>query len=290
MFTVPLALSTAAEKTRIRLTSRKTKREHTLIENKAFLEKLKERDRQKEAIQLLSHSWRKAHIQEIEQAPLVLGGKTDFWTKRGWWPFVEVEANFLRWDDGSQKFIQKTKTQMPMKYLGSIIMNNRKAEVFYGVAIEDSLQILWKLRGSLLCKKVVNQREWLQLDEHGEVLEGCFAVIFEDSNGPSWILRKSLMKNFSLARMFPATLDSSNPDWSQEQLCWDVIPHIPTKLLPDEPIWLTEDVAPPAPFTKFVAQFQHGAGDGVFCKHDEEGSLYLFWDGENDFRLVSQTY
>jgi len=289
MFIVPTAISTAAQKTRNRLTSRKTQREQTLIENQAFLEKLKLKDRQKDALQLLSHSWRKASLEEVATAPLVLGGATDFWHERGWWPFVDVQTNFLRWDDGSQKTIQRTQTQLPMKYLGSIMMNDRKAEVFYGVVVEDSLQILWRLRGSLLCKKVVDQHEWLQLDEHGEVLTGCFAVIFEDSNGPSWVIRKSLMKQVSLAGMFPGTLDSSNPDWSQEQLCWDMIPHVPTKLLPDEPIWLTEEVAPPLPFTKFVAQFQHGAGDGVFCKHDEEGSLYLFWDGQDEFRLVSQT-
>jgi hypothetical protein len=251
-----------------------------------ILEKAKEEAQNNAAIIKLKHEWREAQSEEVDTAPLTIGGKTDFWSQRGWWPFISVEVKTAHSVSANKKpKIVRNVTQLPLRYLGSLHLDGRKADFFYGVANNEDDKIIWKVGSSELYQEIQSCSTWFDMSADGELIQGCYALIFEDSVGPNWVERKSLMKRF---RPITALYDDENltaHDWNDGNLLWASTQYVPDVLYPAQPIWFSKDFCENYPGYQCVAQIYSGVAGINSFEEDQEECLYILWDGKNSFKI-----
>lgn len=268
----------------------KQKQKENKENGEQLITKLREEDEIQHQLHLLRHSWRKASLKEVSERKLVIGGWTDFAERRGWWPYVDVEI--AQFKTSTAGFGKKTE-RVPLKFLGTVTIKSRKADIFYGVAEHGQAYQIgrYKIFKKPVKKTSVTPESWMVYDKEGGATKGCFAVIFEDSSGPEWVHRQlvggvDLRSESGLIRTYKNK--PSDWDWDTGKMCWSLIPYIPSVPLPEKPICTnTEKPFFSGSYHHFIAQFKHNAGNGTFQTCEGKGSLSLFWDGENAFKFIS---
>lgn len=250
------------------------------------LEKAKRNAQHNAAINQLKHEWKEADSEEAVTAPLVIGGKTNFWTTRGWWPFVPVEVKTINplTSTGKPKTVRSI-AHLPLRYLGSLYLDGRKADFFYGVANSEENKIIWKIGTTELYQEPQLCSTWFDTSADGELMRGCYALIFEDSVGPEWVERKSLMKSFRPITALYEDRDLASPDWDDADLLWASTQYVPDSLYPTEPVWFSKDFCEDYPGYTCVAQIYSGVAGMSSFQEDQEECLYILWNGKDSFKV-----
>lgn len=269
----------------------KEKQKKNKAEGEHLITKMREEDEHHRKLHLLRHSWRKASLKEVNERNLVIGGWTDFAERRGWWPYVDVEV--AQFKTPNTHFGRKTE-RVPLKFLGTVTIHGRKADMFYGVAEHGQAYQIgkYKIFKKPVKKTSVTPEYWMSYDQDGGTTQGCFAIIFEDSANPEWVHRQliggvDLNSEAGLIRTYKNS--PGDWDWDTGKLCWGLIPYVPSEPLPATPVWREPDrYVLSGTYSHFIAQFKHNAGNGTFQKSDGDGSMYLFWDGENSFKFITR--
>ena len=176
-----------------------------------------------------------------------IGGSTDFYDKFKLWPHYAVE--------GKRKMFTSSTQLLPLEFLAEIIVDGRHAYIFYDVNF------------TYYEKHDLTYNSLFKHDELGNPVEGAYAVLFEDSQLPSWIEMVKLKdsKNLPLA--------NSDARYVNE-----------TKL-PYAPGWIGDDETPTAPFNYFLTQIDE-FDEVVF---GDEASLYVFWNKEDTGHILLQS-
>jgi hypothetical protein len=178
---------------------------------------------------------------------MAIGGSTDFYSRFGVWPHYEVTRK--------NKFLMNTKETFPLEFIAEIIVNNRHAYIFYDVNY------------ALYGEAKLYYTDLFISNENGEPIKGAYAVLFDDSDAPSWISMKKLKDTSEL----PLT----SPDAR----------YVNASKLPYAPGWVQEDETLSEPFNHFLAQIDE-FDDAIY---GDNASLYIFWDKQRTAHIFMQS-
>lgn len=190
---------------------------------------------------------------ETTSQQMVLGGVTDFYERRGWWPHANmaVEIQHPEWPKviNYGNNIEHYKKVFPMTYLGELVLEGRKADIF---CESDTL-----LPHNHFPQPYVEEEE------------KAILIIFQDSDvTPEWVIRSALE--------YPMAQVTANSRRFVASTRW-----------PYAPVWLQDAEVFDAPFNHFVTQIPL-VDYSDLPKINTDGYWYVFWDNQDNFKIVYQ--